>query len=365
MPFSWASGPQLPPPPVPPVIPANVVSTQVDSVANTVQVGGALSWNTAAQVFDVVYVINTLNVTNIEITNSNLVSANLTTSNIGHLLVDTISGSVAYLTTANITTANITSLNVSSANITYLYDPIIYSGLVSANPTAVLGIASKQYVDTVWTVANAAFALANVDAIVAQAAFDRANSAWNFASIADITACAAFTQANTAYNQANTSFTQANIATTNANAGFLQANLAYALANTANTKAQAAYNQANTLTGTLTAGTTCTMSPVATGGKTVQAHGLGVAPRFVTAYMECLTAEEGYATGDRLYFTSMFQDGAGNATGTIDVGSNATNTWIIVNSTGLPTILNLTTPAGLVAITAANWKLEATPYKLN
>ena len=59
---------------------------------------------------------------------------------------------------------------------------------------------------------------------------------------------------------------------------------------------------------TLKAGTACTMNPVATTTVATQAHGLGAQPSFVDAYLECLTADQGYATGDRVQM--QFKDNA-------------------------------------------------------
>jgi hypothetical protein len=113
--------------------------------------------------------------------------------------------------------------------------------------------------------------------------------------------------------------------------------------------------------GTLTAGTSCVQNPAALNTKTTQAHGLGAIPNLVMSYLECLTGENGYSIGDRLYpWTS--ESTAGN------FGYNAvwdaTNVYIIMAGSGLHAI-NKTTPAGPVGLTMANWKIVAVPYKLN
>jgi hypothetical protein len=140
MPFSWNPTPQIPTPPEPIVIPRGAVTAEVDVVANTVNVGGQLLYNTAAIGYDVIYPNAKSNVT-VNAVNTfasiNIGFANLTSANIGSM-------NVSY---ANITSANFISLNVTSANINTFYSPIIVTGTVSADPTTPLGIADKQYVD--------------------------------------------------------------------------------------------------------------------------------------------------------------------------------------------------------------------------
>lgn len=112
---------------------------------------------------------------------------------------------------------------------------------------------------------------------------------------------------------------------------------------------------------TLKAGTQCVQNPVATATVTTQAHGLGAIPSFVVAYLECLTAEQGYSVGDRV-FMQYKDNGAGNFGYMVEW--DATNVRI-VQANGVPQVLNRTTPAGAVSITAANWKIVVTPYLLN
>ena len=115
-----------------------------------------------------------------------------------------------------------------------------------------------------------------------------------------------------------------------------------------------------TVTGTLTAGTACVQSPFATSTTTTQAHGLGATPSFgVVTYIECLTTEHNYAVADRVYFPS---DGVQTGRG-FNVTANATNTLITTGATIIQIVSRAT--FGNVAITAANWKIVATPYKIN
>lgn len=110
---------------------------------------------------------------------------------------------------------------------------------------------------------------------------------------------------------------------------------------------------------TLKAGTACVQNPVgAVNSKTTQAHGLGALPTFVMMHIECLTAELGYAVGDQC---TVFTADATSNKGAI-VSWDTTNLYMITENIYVP---NRTTPSGTVSITAAKWKLVATPYILN
>ena len=115
------------------------------------------------------------------------------------------------------------------------------------------------------------------------------------------------------------------------------------------------------MTGTLTAGTACTKNPVAYSSVTTQAHGLGVVPVFVDAYYECLTADGGYAAGDR-----VLGGWVGENTVALDgflVMKDSTNIKVVFGS-GVVTLFRKDTGVDF-NITLANWKAVATPYKLN
>jgi hypothetical protein len=111
--------------------------------------------------------------------------------------------------------------------------------------------------------------------------------------------------------------------------------------------------------GSFTAGTSCQQNPFAASTKTTTAHGLGAMPTLLVSYLECLTGELGYTAGDR-----VFVYGDGSSVGNAQVSADTTNVYVIANS-GQIQVINKTTPAGLVAATAANWKVVAVPYKIN
>ena len=110
---------------------------------------------------------------------------------------------------------------------------------------------------------------------------------------------------------------------------------------------------------TLTAGTSCVQNPWTASAKTTTAHGLGATPTMVVAYLENISAELGYAVGDRINLI-VAQTAADS--GSI-ISWDATNVDIISHSVR-PYVVNKTTPASMVQITAANWKVVVVPYKL-
>ena len=82
------------------------------------------------------------------------------------------------------------------------------------------------------------------------------------------------------------------------------------------------------------------------------AHGLGREPDWISAYLECLTAEHGYAVGDRI--------SAYNYNRSIS-GADDTNVWVSTQQTTLPYIVNKNGGNDL-EITGANWSFFAVPY---
>jgi len=124
MAFNWNSTPNPPTPIVPIPVPPGEVTYEVKLVANTVDYGGTVRYNTANHSYDVIYEFPTLNVTNGVFENGFFESAN-----IGNATIN-----VAAINHASINTANITN-----ASITF--------GYVTGSPNANMGIASKFYVD--------------------------------------------------------------------------------------------------------------------------------------------------------------------------------------------------------------------------
>jgi hypothetical protein len=110
----------------------------------------------------------------------------------------------------------------------------------------------------------------------------------------------------------------------------------------------------------ITTGTPCVKSPYATSSSTVQAHGLAGAPKLVSVILECLTAEGNYSIGDKIDLSaSTMERTLGNVSGP-QILVDATNVTILIGSSALE-IVNKT-GFGAFAITAANWKVTATPY---
>lgn len=109
-----------------------------------------------------------------------------------------------------------------------------------------------------------------------------------------------------------------------------------------------------TLTGTLTAGTTNTLNPFALSTTNTQAHGLGAVPQILVGYLQNVTAELGYNSGDIVFYPFFHA---------LSFSADATNTYIVAGAAGV-SIINRSTNA-LTAITNANWKVVCVPYKIN
>jgi hypothetical protein len=93
------------------------------------------------------------------------------------------------------------------------------------------------------------------------------------------------------------------------------------------------------------------------------AHGLGVHPSGFFAYLQCVTAELNYTVGDRVRFDVAHY--VSGASASLAVIHDATNIRVRWGNNSLPQIPNKTTLAGgAVGITAANWSLTVTPYRI-
>lgn len=124
MAFNWNPTPTAPTPIVPIPVPPGEVTYEVRIVANTVDYGGTVRYNTANHSYDVVYEFPSLNVS-VGVFNNGVFD----TANIGN----------AVLNVATIRQASINTANITNATITF--------GYVTGSPNANMGIASKFYVD--------------------------------------------------------------------------------------------------------------------------------------------------------------------------------------------------------------------------
>jgi hypothetical protein len=124
MPFIWNTEPNSPSTDLPVPVPPGEISYEQREVANLVNAGGALSYNTPNIGFDIVYELASLNVRNLQVT----------TLNAGTLTINTARISAASINRASINTANF-------GNVTIQY------GFMGSNPGSNLEIATKGYVD--------------------------------------------------------------------------------------------------------------------------------------------------------------------------------------------------------------------------
>lgn len=84
------------------------------------------------------------------------------------------------------------------------------------------------------------------------------------------------------------------------------------------------------------------------------AHGLGVKPKMVIAYIRCKTAEFGYSIGEELMFSTMLIAGVPSSGGLMASALDATNLRYVVNAANLY-LLNAS--GGQNTLTVANWRL--------
>ena len=104
--------------------------------------------------------------------------------------------------------------------------------------------------------------------------------------------------------------------------------------------------------GGLRAGTSAIMNPVAVNSTVNVEHGLGREPDFINAFLECTTADLGYAIGDRV---SAF-----NYNRSVSGGDDL-DVWVSTEISTLPYIVNKAGGDDL-QITAASWSFIAIPY---
>lgn len=124
MPFEWVTKPNPPSTDLPVPVPPGEITYEVKVVANSVDYGGTVRYNTANRSYDIVYEFPTLNVVQGVFENGIFESAN-----IGN----------AYINMATINQASINTANITNATIQF--------GYTTGDPTANSGIANKHYVD--------------------------------------------------------------------------------------------------------------------------------------------------------------------------------------------------------------------------
>ena len=104
--------------------------------------------------------------------------------------------------------------------------------------------------------------------------------------------------------------------------------------------------------GGLRVGNVVSMVPLAVNSSVNIAHGLGREPDFISAYLECITAEFGYVAGDKVT--------AFNFSRTLS-GADDTNVWVSTDDNTLPFLVDKT-GGNDSQVTGANWSFTAVPY---
>ena len=102
---------------------------------------------------------------------------------------------------------------------------------------------------------------------------------------------------------------------------------------------------------------TSSAQTITTGGSLTIAHGLGVRPFYVSAYIECTTAENGYSIGDRLYHPFSVSDSLSDGRG-VSLSTNGTvNIDVRFGNQSAVFLVNNKTTGAAVLLTNANWRL--------
>jgi len=125
MPFVWVNEPQLPQTQIIEVPGPSTISYKVDVVANLVNAGGSLLYNTPSSQYDIIYQVDSLNVHTLTI-------------NTAHINTLVVSGS------ANIDNAFISNATFQNVIANTIYAEVSYG---TNDPLTNLEIATKQYVD--------------------------------------------------------------------------------------------------------------------------------------------------------------------------------------------------------------------------
>lgn len=100
-----------------------------------------------------------------------------------------------------------------------------------------------------------------------------------------------------------------------------------------------------------------TAQTVTAGGTLNLPHSLGSAPNDFFAYIQCTTAEAGFAIGDRLRPDALMYTQNSVANYNWQISSDATNVTILFGAGGL--LAKNESTGAITALTAANWQLYA------
>lgn len=104
-----------------------------------------------------------------------------------------------------------------------------------------------------------------------------------------------------------------------------------------------------------------TQQAFVTSGTVTIAHGLGVAPKLVTAEVVCLTGEGGYSAGAVIEIATTQQSTSSADNYGAAFVKDSTNVQVVFGSGGTFVIMSASTFSGL-AITPANWRLVVRAY---
>mgnify|MGYP003627152553 FL=1 len=96
---------------------------------------------------------------------------------------------------------------------------------------------------------------------------------------------------------------------------------------------------------------------ISSAGTVTVAHGLGVQPTKVWAYIQCTTADNGYSVGDKLYTAYAVRDTSANRSQGFSLVVDATN-WVVRFADYTTPIASVVKSTGAATyLTNANWQL--------
>jgi len=102
---------------------------------------------------------------------------------------------------------------------------------------------------------------------------------------------------------------------------------------------------------------TSSAQTITSGGGLTIAHGLGVRPFYVSAYIECTTADQGYSIGDRLYHPFSVSDASADGRG-VSLSVNGTaNVDVRFGNQASVFLANNKTTGAAVLLTNSSWRL--------
>lgn len=284
------------------------------------------------------------------VTTAKILDANVTTAKIADANVTTVKLATDAVTTTKITDANVTTAKIADLNVT--------TGKLAANAVT----AAKESLDDWSDIASAATTdLGSVASRNVRITGTTNISSFGTAAAGTVKRCKiGGSSLQLTYNATSMKLPGS------ANITVLQDDTFVAISRGSGNWEVASFQRgdggpvtSNGIYGLVTVGTALTMNPYAVNTSASQAHGLGSAPIGLRVYLECITGENGWTSGNYIEMPVAGFSTAGVPAYT--VWYDSTNLYIITHASVLPAIMHKTSRTP-VALTAANWRLRVSGY---